>query len=98
MYPLSLRAFSYGYLDELKTSSLEEFLDKRSLIIFSNWLIICGADVCELVDGAEVCELVGIYILCSLTKLINKEDCGLYRDDGLFILRNANGQEIDRMR
>ena len=41
-YPLSLRAFSYGYLDELKTSSLEEFLDKRSLIIFGNWLIICG--------------------------------------------------------
>ena len=97
MYPLSLRAFSYGYLDELKTSSLEEFLDKRSLIIFSNWLIICGADVCELVDGAEVCELVGIYILCSLAKLINKEDCGLYRDDGLLILRNVNGQQIDRM-
>ena len=42
VYPLSLRAFSYGYLDELKTSSLEEFLDKRSLIIFGNWSIICG--------------------------------------------------------
>ena len=42
VYPLSLRAFSYWYLDELKTSSLEEFLDKRSLIIFGNWLIICG--------------------------------------------------------
>ena len=42
MYPLSLRAFSYWYLDKLKTSSLEEFLDKRSLIIFGNWLIICG--------------------------------------------------------
>ena len=39
---LSLRAFSYWYLDELKTFSLEEFLDKRSLIIFGNWLIICG--------------------------------------------------------
>ena len=49
-------------------------------------------------DGAEVCELVGIYILCSLAKLINKEDCGLYRDDGLLILRNANGQQIHRMR
>ena len=42
VYPLSLRAFSYGYLDELKTSSLVEFLDKRSLITFGNWLIICG--------------------------------------------------------
>ena len=34
VYPPSLRAFSYCYL--------EEFLDKRSLIIFGNWLIICS--------------------------------------------------------
>ena len=33
-----------------------------------------------------------------LAKLINKNDCGLYRDDGLLILRNVNGQQIDRMR
>ena len=32
-------------------------------------------------DGAEVCELAGIYMLCFLAKLINKKDCGLYRDD-----------------
>ena len=42
VYPLSLRAFSYWYLDKLKISSLEEFLDKRSFIIFGNWLIICS--------------------------------------------------------
>ena len=48
-------------------------------------------------DGAEVCELVGIYILCFLEKLINKKNCGLYRDDGLLILRNVNGQQIDQM-
>ena len=40
VYPLSLRAFSYGYLDEFKTSSLEEFLDKRSLITFGNWWMV----------------------------------------------------------
>ena len=45
-------------------------------------------------DGAEVCGLVGIYILCFLAKLINK----IYRDDELLILRNVNGQQIDRMR
>ena len=42
VYPLSLRDFSYGYLDELKASSLEELLDKRLLTIFGNCLIICG--------------------------------------------------------
>ena len=41
VYQLSLRTFSYWYLDKLKTSSLEEFLDKRSLIIFGNRLKIC---------------------------------------------------------
>ena len=31
-----------------------------------------------------------------LAKLINKKDCSPYRDDGLLILRNVNGQQIDR--
>ena len=42
VYPLSPRAFSHWCLDEIKTSSLEECLDERSLIVFSNWLISCG--------------------------------------------------------
>ena len=49
-------------------------------------------------DGAEVYKLVGIYIICFLAKPINKNDCGLYREDGLLILRNVNHQQIDRMR
>ena len=43
-------------------------------------------------DGAEICELVGIYILTRLARIIKRYDCGLYRDDGLLILRNVNGQ------
>ena len=46
-------------------------------------------------DGAE---LVGIYILTRLATIIKKSDCGLYRVDGLVILRNVNGQQIDRTR
>ena len=49
-------------------------------------------------DGAEICELVGLYILSSLEKEIQKEDSGLYRDDGLIILKNHNGQQTDRKR
>ena len=49
-------------------------------------------------DGAEICELVGIYILSSLTKEIQKEHSGLYRDDGLIILKKHNGQQTDRKR
>ena len=49
-------------------------------------------------DGVEVRELVGIYVLTRLTTIIKKSDCGLYRDDSLVILRNVNGQKIDRTR
>ena len=49
-------------------------------------------------DGAQICELVGVYILTRLATIIKKSDCGLYRDDGLVIIRNVNGQQIDRTR
>ena len=43
-------------------------------------------------DGVEICELIGIYILTRLATIIKKCDCGIYREDGLVILRNVNGQ------
>jgi len=49
-------------------------------------------------DGAEICELVGLYILDELSKKLNKNDLGLYRDDGLILLRNKNGHEMDKIR
>jgi hypothetical protein len=49
-------------------------------------------------DGAEICELVGLLILDNLSKIIDKRDTGLYRDDGLILLRNASGRTTDKMR
>ena len=49
-------------------------------------------------DGAETCELVGCYILSILAERINKKDTGLYRDDGLIILRNCNRPKTDKTR
>ncbi len=49
-------------------------------------------------DGAEICELVGTYIITKLNAVIDKEDIGLYRDDGLAIIRNLSGPEVDRKR
>ena len=45
-------------------------------------------------DGADVCELVGIYLLSLLASIIDKNNSGLYHDDGL----NVNGQKMDRVR
>ena len=49
-------------------------------------------------DGAEICELVGLFLLFEIAKLLGKENAGLYRDDGLGILKNCSGPKSDRIR
>ena len=49
-------------------------------------------------DGAEVCEVVGLFLLDDLSKLIEKKDGGLYRDDGLAVVKNATGPKLDKLR
>ena len=51
-------------------------------------------------DGAEVCDLIGLYILHIITSSglgIRKEELGLYRDDGLGIMRRSK-RELDNIR
>ena len=49
-------------------------------------------------DGAEVCELVGLYLLNKIKPLLDSNNAGLYRDDGLAIVHKANGPKVDRLR
>ena len=49
-------------------------------------------------DGAEICELVGIYLLHEISKKYPRENIGLYRDDGLSILRKITGRQADIFR
>ena len=49
-------------------------------------------------DGAEVCELIGILMLFLLSKHINKNHIGLYRDDGLAITKNTSGSEAKKLK
>ena len=48
-------------------------------------------------DGAEVCEIIGLFMLDMLSKLFEKNSIGLYRDNGLSILRNYNGHQSDKV-
>ena len=77
---------------------------RKSLLFFSNetWKNN-SAESCFNVTmgsfhGAEICELVGLYIQSNLENILLKTNFGLYRDDGLIILRNLNGQQIDKKR
>ena len=38
-------------------------------------------------DGAEVCELIGISMLCLIGKKYDSKNIGLYRADGLAVLK-----------
>ena len=49
-------------------------------------------------DEVEICELVGLYFLNRLSTVIDKSSVGLYRDDGLAAINNANGPKLDRIR
>ena len=49
-------------------------------------------------DGAEICELAGLYIQPNLENILSKTNFGLYRNDGLILLRNLNGQHMDKKR
>ena len=44
-------------------------------------------------DGAKICEHVDIHILSLLSNKLDKKSTGLYRDDGLVLLRKENGNE-----
>ena len=50
-------------------------------------------------DGAEVCELVGTFIQHKLSQQYNKNDIGLYRDDGLGVFDTGkNGSKSERIK
>ena len=49
-------------------------------------------------DGAEVCELVGNSLLYELSKLYEKKDIGLYREDRLAVFKNKSGPESEKIK
>lgn len=49
-------------------------------------------------DGAEICELIGIFSLYELSQTYNKNNIGLYRDDGLGVFKNISGPEFEKIK
>ena len=50
-------------------------------------------------DGAEVCELVGLFLLNRLAhEFNNRENTGLYRDDGLAAFKNMGPRTADKLK
>ena len=49
-------------------------------------------------DGAEVCELVGTYMLNVLSKKYNRNDFGLYQDEGSVVLENKSWPQSEQVK
>ena len=49
-------------------------------------------------DGAETCKLLVTHVLSLLAKVIDHNHSGLYRHDGLILLRNSTGPKMYRIR
>ena len=80
-------------------------MQARRTLLFNNgepWVKKVGNEEFDVsmgwFDGAEIWEQVGIYNLHQLKNVIRKENAGLSRDDGLGILRNLSGPEVERLR
>ena len=50
------------------------------------------------IDGAEACKLVGIFILYQLSRKCNKNNIGLYRDDGLAEFKSISGPQAEKIK
>jgi len=48
-------------------------------------------------DGAEVCDLVGLFLLDKLANILGK-NVGLYRDDGLAVIKGSSGPKMESIR
>ena len=89
---------------EISDSDVATIFHARKSLLFdkkSVWIKKKGGlfDVTmEAYDGAEVCELVGTYMLSILAEKYNKDDMGLYRDDGLAVFKNASGPQNERIK
>ena len=49
-------------------------------------------------NGAEVCEWIVSYILQQLSQLFEHHSVGLYRDDGVTILKGSTSPETERVK
>ena len=93
----SIRPISEDYISIIKHA--------RKSLLFNGktyWVKRNGSTMFDVTmgsyDGAEICELVGLFVLNLLSNHLGKSNVGLYRDDGLAIVKGKNGRLADIVR
>ena len=92
-------------LTDISETDVSIMMQARKILLFNDskpWLKKFGNEYFAVpmgcFDGAEVCELVGSLILTKLCNVLQRENVGLYRDDGLAIVKQMPGPELERKR
>ena len=90
-------------ITDISREDMQIMYHARKTLLFSNqkpWMkregnlfVTMGAYV-----GADVCELVGIFLLNKISGKYDKNDIGLYTDDGLAVFKNISGHESERIK
>ena len=97
-------SFARSHID-ISAEEMEIIHHARKSLLFDNgkpWMKKGNAGLFDVTmgsfDGAEVCQLVGTFALTKLSEQYKKEDMGLYRDDGLAVIRGASGPQTERIK
>lgn len=95
-----------GTCNSISTTEIDIIKQCRKTVLFNNqtqWIKSNGPNfdvAMGAYDSAQIADLVGLYILYNLTNSNNIDirDIGLYRDDGLLVLKNCNGHKVDSIK
>ena len=49
-------------------------------------------------DGAEVCELIDIFMLSLIGNIYNRNNIGLYRDEGFAVFKNTSSLQSEKIK
>ena len=91
---------------EIKDIEIAAILNARNTFLFKNnqsWVKKTGNEEENFdvsmgsMDSSECSDLVGLYILSELSKFIDKDSFGLYKDDGIIAIKGS-GPEIERIK
>ena len=92
-------------ITDISDEELNIIMESRKTLLFNNgipWVKKEGNENFDVpmgcYDGAEVCEIVGSYLLNLLCEILDKEQVGLYRDDGLAVVKHLSGPQFEQKR
>ena len=81
---------------DIADAEIEVFLHSCKTILYfrdSAWVKKDNSDNFDIpmgsLHGAEACELVGLFLLNALKEIADPMDYGLYRDDGLIVVKKS---------